>query len=58
MHLNNLLPSLPSQCVHCDLAARNVLVMHDGALKVCDFGLARKLYQELYHKNITSKVSE
>ena len=31
--------------------------MEDGTLKVSDFGLARKLYQELYHKNVTSKVS-
>lgn len=45
------------QCVHCDLAARNVLLMEDGTLKVCDFGLARKLYQELYRKNVTSRVS-
>lgn len=31
--------------------------MHDGTLKVSDFGLARKLYQELYHKNVSSRVS-
>jgi hypothetical protein len=42
------------KCVHCDLAARNVLLMEDSTLKVCDFGLARRLYQEVYHKNIKS----
>nr|WEL12716.1 fibroblast growth factor receptor 3 [Halisarca dujardinii] len=42
------------KCVHCDLAARNVLLMGDNTLKVCDFGLARKLYQEVYHKHINA----
>ena len=29
----------------------------DGVLKMSDFGLARKLYYEVYHKNGTSTVS-
>jgi len=45
------------QCIHCDLAARNILMTADGTLKVSDFGLARKLYYEVYHKNVTSTVS-
>ena len=45
------------QCVHCDLAARNILMTANGTLKVSDFGLARKLYYEVYHKNVTSTVS-
>lgn len=28
----------------------------DGTLKVSDFGLARKMYYEVYHKNVTSTV--
>ncbi|KAI3382712.1 hypothetical protein SNEBB_006906 [Seison nebaliae] len=39
MHLVN------SRIVHCDLAARNVLVAEDGALKICDFGLSKSQKQ-------------
>lgn len=42
--------------MHCDLAARNVLITEDNVLKVSDFGLARKLYDEIYKKSRTSRV--
>ena len=45
------------QCIHCDLAARNILITEDNVLKVSDFGLARKLYDEIYKKSRTSRVS-
>jgi hypothetical protein len=44
------------QYIHCDLAARNVLVSEDGTMKVSDFGLARKLYYSVYQKKVNSKV--
>ena len=35
--------------VHRDLAARNVLVGYDKILKVSDFGLTRKLSEDLVY---------
>ena len=38
--------------MHCDLAARNVLIAEGFVLKIADFGLARDISgQELYKKN-------
>lgn len=31
--------------IHRDLAARNVLLTDSNVVKICDFGLARHLYQ-------------
>ena len=36
--------------LHCDLAARNILLADDGVVKVADFGLAHQLYQEYDYK--------
>ena len=46
------------QCVHCDLAARNILLTSGGILKVSDFGLTRKLYYEMYQKKVDYRVGE
>ncbi|XP_062512194.1 fibroblast growth factor receptor 4-like isoform X2 [Corticium candelabrum] len=38
------------QIVHCDLAARNVLVFEEEVLKVCDFGMARNVKSYGYYR--------
>jgi serine/threonine protein kinase len=38
------------QVVHRDLAARNVLLTSYDVVKICDFGLARDVYQGAYRK--------
>ena len=38
--------------MHCDLAARNVLIAEGFVLKIADFGLARDISgRELYKKS-------
>ena len=38
--------------MHCDLAARNVLIAEGFVLKIADFGLARDISgREMYKKN-------
>ncbi|XP_061432913.1 tyrosine-protein kinase SRK3-like [Lethenteron reissneri] len=36
------------RCIHCDLAARNILMGQDKICKVADFGLSHKLKEEYY----------
>nr|XP_043069197.1 platelet-derived growth factor receptor alpha-like [Drosophila bipectinata] len=38
------------QVLHGDLAARNILLCDKNVVKICDFGLARSLYQNYYKK--------
>ena len=45
-------PTSCLQIVHCDLAARNVLIAEGFVLKIADFGLARDISgREMYKKN-------
>lgn len=37
--------------MHGDLAARNVLLADNGIVKICDFGLAKALYEEAEFRN-------
>ena len=41
------------QCVHRDVAARNVLVGDRHVLKVADFGLTRSLMNDDYYRKTT-----
>jgi serine/threonine protein kinase len=42
--------SVPSQVLHGDLAARNVLLADHGVVKVADFGMARQMKDYDYEK--------
>jgi serine/threonine protein kinase len=43
--------------VHCDLAARNVLVFEDEILKICDFGMAKDIrYVDYYRREMPCVV--
>ena len=42
--------SVPSQVLHGDLAARNVLLADQGVVKVADFGMARQMKDYDYEK--------
>ena len=38
------------QIVHCDLAARNVLIAEGFVLKIADFGMARDVSEKAYYR--------
>ena len=42
------------QCIHRDIAARNVLVAEQHVLKVADFGLTRSMANDDYYRKITN----
>ncbi|XP_014212347.1 vascular endothelial growth factor receptor 3-like, partial [Copidosoma floridanum] len=43
--------------LHCDLAARNILLGENNIIKICDFGLAKTLYKdENYKKQCVGKL--
>ena len=41
------------QCIHRDIAARNVLVADNHVLKIADFGLARDVHDRDYYRKLT-----
>ncbi|XP_023245954.1 vascular endothelial growth factor receptor kdr-like [Copidosoma floridanum] len=38
--------------LHCDLAARNVLLSTNNIVKICDFGLAQTLYKDINYTRL------
>ena len=38
------------QIVHCDLAARNILIAEGFVLKIADFGMARDVSEKAYYR--------
>jgi len=44
------------QCIHRDIAARNVLVADNYVMKIADFGLTRNVHHDDYYRK-TSDVS-
>ena len=38
------------QIIHCDLAARNILISKGHTLKIADFGMAKELGEKEYHR--------
>ena len=38
------------QIVHCDLAARNILIAEGFVLKIADFGMARDVGEKAYYR--------
>ena len=44
------IPTCDLQIVHCDLAARNILIAEGFVLKIGDFGMARDVSEKEYYR--------
>lgn len=42
--------------LHGDLAARNILLAEENIIKICDFGLAKSMYNKEYYRKKGDKV--
>ncbi|XP_023246111.1 vascular endothelial growth factor receptor kdr-like [Copidosoma floridanum] len=40
--------------LHCDLAARNILLADNNVVKICDFGLAQTLYKDMNYTRLNN----
>nr|BBD75251.1 fibroblast growth factor receptor-a [Parasteatoda tepidariorum] len=47
---------ISKNCIHRDIAARNVLLTEDGIIKIVDFGLARDIQNNDYYRKTTSGI--
>jgi len=51
--MNSLMFVMFFQVLHGDLAARNILLTEDNVVKICDFGLAKSMYNNSNYKKKT-----